>query len=63
MSSSLVYQFQVNDQPFHGKIIPEKSKERVSSDKTRLGITLVKKVEDRWPQLKEKKMSQHTGWE
>ncbi len=57
------YRFLVKDQPLHAEIVPEKCKFRVSSDKMRLVLTLVKfEPDERWGRLLHKEMNQHTGW-
>lgn len=47
-----------------GKIVPEKCQWRISSNRSRLTVTLVKAEpeEGAWGNLKKHNMSQHTGW-
>eukprot|EP00397_Hematodinium_sp_SG-2012_P040042 GEMP01043817.1.p1 GENE.GEMP01043817.1~~GEMP01043817.1.p1 ORF type:complete len:181 (+),score=30.13 GEMP01043817.1:93-635(+) len=54
--------FLVCDQPFHEKIIPEKSSWRINSSQTKLVLSLAKIMIDDWPQLVKKNLSAATGW-
>lgn len=58
-----IYEFLVRDQPYHERVWPEKTKYRISSDKTRMSITLFKMHPDRWPNFLKKNLNRHTGWE
>mmetsp|Transcript_96665 Transcript_96665/g.171173 ORF Transcript_96665/g.171173 Transcript_96665/m.171173 type:complete len:210 (+) Transcript_96665:53-682(+) len=51
------------EHPLAHEIVPEQSSYRISSNKTRLTITLKKKdPAEAWTSLKKKVISQHTGW-
>ena len=59
-----IYRFAVDKRPFHGKIVPEKSNYRISSDKKRMVFTLFKvDKQEPWPELMHREISQHTGWQ